>query len=416
MSITDYFFGSRQKTIPDGVRVITRATAVRWIGWGFAESLIPVFLYQFSHNYAASGLLSSAYDVAFILTLPIVGMFADVIPSAILIVVAVFFYPLVGIGYFIAGVTGLVAIVVITRFLNGILYAMDSVGRESYIQQHTPPKHASLVFGYSDAVSNFWWVVAGIGGIFLVRYWSIPSILFLITPFSIIALFMLLPLVDWKRDLGSGVRLPSPMGAYASAFKEIILWDWRLQFLSLIDFFVSFTSAVVMFFIPIYAYTQGTNLGGIIVIGIALAIPYVLGFKLGSIIDHHFKNSLAYGLLIITALLFALSFAHQYIWELGISFLIAVAVEFIVLANAGTITVVAKPDHFGRVDGLMSSIGDFGSLAGPIVVGVAIDALGFATSFRLVALVMLILFGVFLIGRKRLISIPHAKAAALIND
>jgi MFS transporter, DHA1 family, multidrug resistance protein len=404
MSLLDFFFGSNQKSIPDGVRTITRATAVRWIGWGFAEALIPVFIFSFSHNYATSGLLSSVYDIAFILTLPIVGLFADVIPSAAIILVAVLFYPLIGISYFVAGVTGLVIFIVLARVINGVLYAMDSVGRESYIRQHTKPKHASLVFGYADALANAGWVAAALCSIALVRFLSIPWLLLLIVPFSIIAFFMILPLVDRKKDFGQGSKLPSPVEAYTSAFREIILWDWRLQFLAMVDFFVSFASAVVAFFVPIYAYTQGTNLGGVLLIGVALTIPYVFGFRLGKIIDHHFKSSLPYGLFLLSAFLFILSFANHYALQLAISFCVAMVVEFIVLANAGTITVVSKPDHFGRVTGLMDSIGDLGSLAGPIVVGILIDALGIAASFRLVALVMIVLLGMFLLGRRYLIK------------
>ena len=34
----------RAKDISTGAKVLTFATAVRWIGWGIAENLIPIFI------------------------------------------------------------------------------------------------------------------------------------------------------------------------------------------------------------------------------------------------------------------------------------------------------------------------------------------------------------------------------------
>src|ERR1700723_548483 len=127
---------SKLPEIPYGVRVITIATAVRWFGWGLAESLIPVFIFSFAHTYATTGLIGSAYDFAFIIALPIVGVAADELPATSLVALSLAIYPLVGLAYLMAGVFGLVAFVVIARIVNGVTYALDCVGRETYIRRH----------------------------------------------------------------------------------------------------------------------------------------------------------------------------------------------------------------------------------------------------------------------------------------
>ncbi len=160
------------KEIPRGVRMLTIATAVYWIGWGFAESLIPILLYSFSNTFAQAGLLRSAFDVTLILSLPLIGMAADRMRATTLVLIGLFLYLFVGTGYFLAGVTGFAVFIVLARLLNGVSYGLVSVGRETYFRRHTPASKIATVFGYLDTISNFWWIIAAVMGIFLIKYFS----------------------------------------------------------------------------------------------------------------------------------------------------------------------------------------------------------------------------------------------------
>ncbi len=389
--LIDAFFGSKEKSISKGVRKITLATAVRWFGWGFAEPLLPVFIYSFGHTYAVSGALNAVYDIAFILALPVAGLIADRIPSAALVLVGLFIYPLVGLNYFLAGLTGVALFVVMSRLINGICFALDSVGRETYIREHAPREHSALAFGYLDAIANFWWIAAAIAGIFLVRIFPIHWLLAASIPSSIIAFFIVLPLVK-RSNIRDGLKLISPRKAYLSAINEIVLWNLDLQILALINFFIAFVTNVITFFIPIYAYSQGTDLARVALIGIVLTLPYILGFRLGKIADRNMKHSLAAGLLLLAILVCAIGFTQNYILQLSLSFLIAMVTEFIALANHGLVTISASPEHFGRVSGLMDIVSDAGSLFGPLILGISIDMIGFAGSFGITAGVILLIF------------------------
>ena len=83
-SFLNYIFNG--KKIPGDVKLLTWATTVRWIGWGVVEALVPIFLLSFAKSYAETGLLSSMYDIAFIISLPFVGLLADKISSRTILI------------------------------------------------------------------------------------------------------------------------------------------------------------------------------------------------------------------------------------------------------------------------------------------------------------------------------------------
>ena len=47
-------------------------------------------------------------------------------------------------------------------FLNGITFAMDSVGRGTYFRRNASDGKLATIFGYFDTIANFWWVVAAL--------------------------------------------------------------------------------------------------------------------------------------------------------------------------------------------------------------------------------------------------------------
>ena len=184
------FFNNEE--IPYGIRLLTTATSVRWFGWGFAETLIPVLLFSFGNSFAEAGLLKASVDITFILSLPIIGLYADKVRATTLLLISYFLYIFVGLGYFLAGVTGLVIFILLARFINGISWGLDVVARETYFRRHVVENKIATAFGYFDTVANLWWIVAAIIGIFLIKYFSISTLLLLIAPFSLISFLIIL--------------------------------------------------------------------------------------------------------------------------------------------------------------------------------------------------------------------------------
>ncbi|PIN74537.1 hypothetical protein COV18_06565 [Candidatus Woesearchaeota archaeon CG10_big_fil_rev_8_21_14_0_10_37_12] len=125
-------------SIPKDIRLLSWATAIRWIGWGVFEAFIPVFLFAFANSYAETGLLSSIYNVVFLFMLPFVGLLADRVAAKSIILIGLIIYPFIGLSYFLAGATGIVLFVVIARALNGVSYAFYGIGSATYIMCHSP--------------------------------------------------------------------------------------------------------------------------------------------------------------------------------------------------------------------------------------------------------------------------------------
>lgn len=381
------------KEIPKGIKVLTFATSIRWIGWGFAETLIPIFLFSFSSTFAEAGLLRSVYDIGLIIVLPIIGMAADRIKSSTLILIGLFISFFVGVSYLFAGITGMIIFIIIARLISGVAFAFDSVGRSTYFRRHTPVGKVATVFGYFDTVANFWWIIAAVIGIVLVKYFSIATLLFLITPASMLAFFII-----WKFRK-KDTELVHSLTNTGSDKKSIISlmgeWSWTLKSLIVLNFFISCAVAVVAFFLPIEAYSEGASLSMVVVFGIVSTIPALFGWQLGKWFDIKGIKSFVYGLVLFAILLLSIPFFGGYIWKLMVLFFIGIVVEFISVGNNELVTVHSSPEHFGQIDGVMRSISNIGSMMGPLVVGIVMDSFGVKSSYIVLAITLFVLAIIF---------------------
>jgi MFS family permease len=392
--------------IPIGVRVLTLATSIRWFGWGFAETLIPVFIFSFAHSYAQTGLLKSAYDVAFIIALPIVGIFADRVRGTSIILLGLSFYFIVGTSYFLAGISGMVIFIVIARFFNGIGYAMDSVGRETYFRRHTPKEKLATVFGYFDTIGDFWWIVAALLGIILIKFFSIGTLLFMMVPFTIVGMFVI-----WRFRKNEPKEIfteEQQTSSYKALLRETAQWSWKLKLIIVLNFFLSIVSATVMFFLPIQVFTEGAGYTPVIIMGVIMTIPAVMGWALGGLFDKKGMRVFGYGLLLFAILLILLALMNGYVWQIIIGFLIGVIIELLWIGSEELVTLYTKPEHFGRVDGLWRSIDDVGAMIGPILAGFIIDIFGSQVMYLILALLVLTLTGMFVLAT-RFMKVHHIK-------
>ena len=375
--------------IPGEAKLLTLVTSIRWIGWGFAESLVPVFLYSFGHSFADAGLLRSSYDIAFIIALPLVGVFADRMRATTLVLIGLFLYLFCGTAYFLAGLTGFAVFVVIARAINGVAFALDAVGRNTCIRRHTPTSRLATVFGYFDTVANFWWMVAACMGFILIGYFSIPNLLFMIVPTSLIAIIILIKFRKKKTErVGGPQREVVPL---LSIFNELKFWDIKLKSLLIFNFFISFTGAIVGFFLPIQAYIHGDGYDSVILMGIVLTLPMIFSWQLGKLFDGKGAQIFIKSLFLFAALMFSLAFFQIYIWQLIVLFLVSLIVELLSLGTNEMMTIYAKPEHFGRVDGIMRSVADIGSMIGPLIVGLIMDAYGVSVAYSVLGTIILIL-------------------------
>lgn len=372
------------KEIPADIRLLTMVTSIRWFGWGFAETLIPVLLFSFGNNFAEAGILKAAVDITFILALPVVGMLADKVRSTTLILIGLFLYLFVGLGYFLAGITGMLIFVILARLINGVSWGLDVVGRETYFRRHVSKDKIATTFGYFDTMTRFWWIVSAVLGIYLVKYFTIANLLFLITPFSLVSLLVVINFRKKKEH----VHIVETQKSSINFLREIKGWNLLLKSVVGFNTVIAFSGAVVLFFLPIEIYRESGNLTMVILMGIAYALPTLMGWSLGKFFDKRGYKTLGTSLIVFALLLMSLSFLTGFFWRLAIVLVISMVLELISVGSNELVTVAAKPEHFGRVDGIMKSVMAIGGMMGPIMVGAIIDLTSVGSAYISLSMVI----------------------------
>lgn len=371
-----------------GIKLLTLATAVRWIGWGFVEALLPIFLYSFSKTYADSGILKSTYDIIFMLTVPIAGALADRISSRTVVLAALTIYPFIGMSYFLAGLTGGVIFIVLARIMNGLSFSLDSVGRATYFRRIAPAEKSSEVFGFFDTFSNLGWLAAVLASIYLVSAMPIYWIFLGIAPTSLIAFIIVTYIKPEKPGkFGEGLKSAVAEGVYGSIIREVKSWGMGLRLIGFLNFFFSIVGSASQFFIPIYTFNSGASLQKVILLTVAFSLPALFGIPLGKVAQNLKAKAIFWGLFGFVVMLLGLAITNDYVWQLAFSFGMGFALELAGLATGGMATKLINAEHYGRLSSTMSWIANIGSLIAPIFMGYLIDKVGLSSSFLTLSMI-----------------------------
>lgn len=389
--------------IPRDIKLLTWATTIRWMGWGFVEALIPIFLFSFAHSYAETGLLRSVYDIAFILAIPFVGLLVDKISAKTILIIGLCIYPFIGFSYFWAGVTGMSLFIVIARLLNGIGYAMDSVGRSTYFRRHAPTKIISTVFGYLDTVTTFFWILCVLSSVFLVKFFHINQLFLMIIPTSIIGVIMVLYLKkeNISNNLKGGVKDVLKEGVFSSLWGEIKGWHRDLRLISFANIYFGFIGVITSFIIPLDIYVQGGSLKQVILVAVVVALPSIFSIHLGKIADRWRIGSTLAGMFGVFVFLICLAFSSHYILQMIFSFCFSLALNQVLYSFDGITTESINSQHYGKMGGLLLGVFSIGELFGPIVLGLLVDLYSSKFTLLLVAGMTLVLFLIFFSQKSR---------------
>lgn len=373
------------KQLPLGVRLLAWARTTRWIGWGFGESLIPLFIFSFSASFAQTGLLSAVYSITLLVALPIVGMFADKTSAKVLVVIGLLIYPFVGIGYFLAGATGLAVFIVLARVANGVAWAFDGTGIDTYYRRLTDRAHLASSFGYIETCAYGGWILAALLSMVFVSFVPAHYLLLMIAPFALLSLVFAL---HAPSDLPH-TRKKTPehvLDPYRSAFREWSGWDARLKLLGLLVLFMAVIDSLLGLFIPIDAFIEGANFQMVVLLAIVATIPRTFGFMLGRFIDVHNKYKiLAFALSGVALLMIGLAIVPAYAFKLVAVFFVGILMEIFVIIGKSLVTVLGPVERYGQRGTAFESIATMGALAAPLLIGTSFDVLGFAGVTTIIA-------------------------------
>jgi MFS family permease len=378
--------------LPRGISVFAWARSMRWIGWGFGEALIPVFIYHFSKTFAETGLLGTIVNITSLISLPVIGVLVDKKSAKRMILLSLLLYPIVGISYFLAGSYGLTAFIVIAGAVNGFTWEMENIGIATYCRRVVDHKRIATSFGYIDTCSHVGWIAAALSGMLLVLYMPIYYLLLGIAPFALLAYFIALRAPEDSVTEEHQHKEAAFFNAFGKALSEWRTWDSELWFLGVLIFFEETVSALIWFFVPIDAYLAGANLSMIILLGILGAIPALFGYQLGKIADSGNKYTLIFcGLLGVAVILVGLAVFPQYWVKLLASIFLGIILEMFTIIQSSLITTLGPSKTYGQRGSVFEGILTLGDLSAPLILGIALDVMGFYNVVISVAVMALVL-------------------------
>lgn len=388
----------KEKT-PLGIRQLTWSTSVRWFGWGLGEAFMPIFLLLFSASFLETGFLASIYHVVFFLSIPFAGYLADNIKIKKMVLAGLVIYVFIGLGYFLAGLTGAVIFVILARGLNGISYSLDQVGRESYFIRNSSKDKVSSIFGRFRMVANFWWIFAVIIGLLLVKFMSVPIhwLLFFIAPTSIISFFIVLKLKEKEKNKKK-VLLSK---AYTNLFKNIKNFSSGLKIILLFSFMTGILSSIIYFFVPISAYIHGDGLVNAAILALVYAIPSLFGKVLGEVADKKRESIYLASFFFLILILVSLMFTQNYFLLMLIMFASSLIFELMSLTNKGMMARFADRTHLGETDGSLNGIAALGAIIGPVLFGFLLDSISKFNAYLIISFIPLIALAVSFFGAKK---------------
>lgn len=381
--------GDKVPETPEGIKLLTLATGIRWFGWGLSEAFIPVFLLLFVDNFFKMGLLASVYDIFFFLALPFAGYFADHIKAKRMIMAGLIIYVFIGMGYFMAGLTSAVTFLIAARALNGISYSLDQVGRDTYIIRHTPKYEESRTFGRFDLFTNLFWIIAVLVGIFLYRYMPLHWLFFFVVPTSVIAFFLVFNIKE--KEIKKEKRRFSIREIYSEFFGEIKRFRRGLKLLALMNFGFGIIASAIYFFAPAISYSRGENIVHAVLIVLAYAIPGLFGKHLGKVADKKKEKIFFAGTLALMALLLSLMLVTNFYVVLVTVFLASALFELFYLTSQGVMARITDRTHLGETDSSLNAIGSLGAVIGPIIFGLLIDRVNLSVAYLFMIFISLLL-------------------------
>ncbi len=393
------------------VKIVSVSTAILWFGWGFGESLIPIFLYQFANSYAETGLLKSILDIIALLVTPIIGYYADKISIKKMMLAGTVLYFLVAINYYFAGALAMAIFIVIARVLNGLSWPLTCVSRESYICKYTPHRYMARAFGFFDTLGVMTWIVAVCLSLFLVNRLAIHQLLLLVAPAAVISLIIAFFLPN-DTKLKKIKPIKFNLRPYQETIKEIWRWPVKLRTVILSSFLISFVSSAFFFFIPIEVWKEESSLQQVIILAIFYSLPEACGNLLGWVIDKVKVNrSLIVSLCGLIAAIIGSIFWTNFLWRLSALILVGIFIETIALCRRQLIADFNVKNNFllwkthysfGSISAVLDEITNLGGFAGIILIGLLSDLAGWVVSLGLLAAITILVFGIFV--KKKIIS------------
>lgn len=375
---------SRLLGMPKTLKLMSLIVFVYSLGWGIVEPFLPIYLKSLLATYTYVGVVIGMLSIFSIFWTLFFGCIIDKVSKKKIIALTFFLYlPFSSILLSLKSFASFIFF----RVYHSLIASSFWTTSEAYIREHSPKHRASEAFGLFD-MSYFLSLVVGpvIGGLLILRYGF--SILYSISLFAAIALFMLLFLKGSRRKARlRDILVPD----FKHEFKCFIEKKGLMVF-SIVDFFIGFCTGVALMLLPLFAYNLGANYLQVGIVYSLFYLPFISEFYFSIKADCNGRKPLIItGLALGAAFFLFLFIVKDIVMLFACSFLLSIAFAIIQPALQGRITELMPKSEIGGLTGVTRSIWLLGMGAGPIVAGFVSDILGLRWAFAICSFTLLML-------------------------
>lgn len=376
----------QESRISAPVRNVGYATAIRYFWWGFAELLIPLFIFSFMHNYTDTGLLSAAYEVSAIISLPFIGYVADRWGAKKLLTVSLLLYPFLSFSYFLAGFMWLALFIVIARLINGLSYSLYHVGEKTVARTYASTAVSSNIW-FVESLGNMLWVAAALIGVVWIKTTWIPLSypLLMIAPTSLIGLYFIRKLPKEKIWL----HPHSKVHHYKDIRTNIKNLPKKLKIYGLIYSTRSAFNSLLWLIIPLYIYIDTADIYLVVISGVIMTVPSLFAYQLWKIADKQSFSAVRWSFVMIGILFLSFIMIPWYAGKLIVLFILALLFVFLGLVIDNLSNRFIPPHECGRVEATFEIFASCGAIVWPILGGYFLDNYWITTMMLIIGIASL---------------------------
>jgi len=374
--------------IPLGVKLLVFVIFIRALGWGFADPFFPLYLDQFTSDYALIGLLTSI--VAFTALLAIIPLMrlSDKVQEHIVIQDGETLYLIVVLSYIFAGIFRNIPLLIFGLALNGVAQTLIVVGVEAYIRKHDGGGKSGP-FGFYISLDFLGWILGMLLAAYTVQYYNLNTMFLFIVP-SIFLSFVILPRIH-EHGLPSVVtgfrRYLHTRQDFTDLFRDFRSLNPKAFFFLVLAFFDGMIRMFTYVFIPLFAVQLKLGLPAVALLSVAMYLPFVFTYFLSELSDLANRMKVIASSLFIGGGAFVLLYfvVHQW-WVIGLCALISLSFSVLRPAYNGALTRLTPRSKLGEITGIYNFVDRIGRILGPILTGLAADHFGLKITFLFIAL------------------------------
>jgi MFS family permease len=380
--------GMRATFADPAVRVIIPIVFVVMLGFGIVVPILPLFARSFGVDYAAAGLLISAFAFTRLVVGPMAGPLVDRIGERVSAATGV---TIVGVSSLLTGLAPTFPLAVAFRGAGGAGSALLFTALTSYLMKTVPKGRMGRTLGLFYGSFNLGLIAgAPLGGV-IAEHFGLASPLFFYAALLFVAGVMYMWLV---RNPAPAMKAPGQgEGAPPIGMRHLLR---RRAFLTTIFLNFSYLWMVAAVFdtlVPLFGQEGlGMSPGAIgAIFSVALATELVVLYPAGSAADRHGRRPVVIPSMAALAILVAtLGLAPTPLLLGGLMALLGVASGYAGVPPGAMLADVAPGERTGTAVGIFRFAGDVGFVLGPLVGGFAASAFGFRPAFWIASIPLVV--------------------------